>query len=116
MREKAMGYMWEGEMEAKLNDGITIIFNFWHHFHYDDGGKWCPPKEQLDAAWRAKFVPEDRSPTAQLRDASWHTIYEADHVYISKEGTFDGKRNKEEIRRKITDGSWEQDPDLWMLI
>ena len=116
MRAKAMGWMWEAEMEVILTDGLRFIFYFWHHFHDDDGDEWSPSEKQLDAAWSTKFVPKTQSPTSKLTDAYWHTFYKDGHVYISKKGTFGGKRIKEEIIQEITDGSWESDPDLWMLI
>lgn len=115
-REKATGYMWDGELEIKLLDGTRIVFDMWHNFCYDDGDDWYPEQKELDAAWRPKWVPSELSPKAQLLDGVWHTIYVDDHIYISKEGTSFGKRNTEEIKTKIRDGSWEQDKDLYMLV
>lgn len=116
-REKVMGFMWEGEMELVTKDGLKFKFFFWHHFHDDDGESWYPSQKELDEAWTTRFVPEERSPTAKLCDASWHTIYHDDHIYVSKKGTFgfEGKK-KEDIVASIQNGSWELDPDLWMLI
>ena len=103
-------------MEVETIDGVILIFYMWHNFYYDDGGRWYPKQEELDKAWFLKFVPDNRSTKTIMRDATWHTIYEGTHVYISKKGTFHGGRNKEEIKTEIRDGSWEHDPDLWMLI
>ena len=116
MREKAMGYMWEGEIKVTTIDGLKFVFFFWHHFHSDTGGDWHPSPNDLDAAWSPQFVPKQQSPTSELYDTYWHSFWVDNHLYVSKEGTFGGKRTKDEIIEKIKNGSWEKDSDLWMLI
>lgn len=116
-RGKAMGYMWEGEMEVTLNEGAKVTFHFWHHCHDDDGSDhWFPSDKELANMWRAKFVPVGPEANSKSVDACWHSFYVGDHIYVSKIGTFHGKRTEEEILAKIRDGSWKEDSDLWCIV
>lgn len=91
--------MWQGELEITIIDGLKFVFHFWHHFHYDTGNDWQPSPNDLDAAWRLKFVPQERSPTSQLCAANWHSFWLDNHLYVSKEGTFGGKRTQEIVEK-----------------
>lgn len=116
-REKAMGFMWEGELEVTLTEGAKVRFYFWHHCHDDDGSdEWFPSESMLNQMWRPKFVPIGPSADSKRVDASWHTFYVGDHIYVSKLGTFASARNKEDIIKTIEDGSWKDDADLWCII
>ena len=115
-RAKTMGYMWAGELEVILSDGLRMIFFFCHHCHDDDGETWYPSQKELDSFWTPKFVPQEKSPEAILIDANWHLIYTGGKIYVSKIGFFSNKRNMEEVTKSIQDGTWIDDSDLWCLI
>lgn len=117
-REKAMGYMWQGEMKVATTNNLQFVFFFWHHCNNDTGGNWYPSQKELDSMWCLKFVPSERSPDAKLVDACWHCIYVGDHIYVSKKGffAFDQNNRKDQIITSIQDDTWYEDPDVWLLI
>jgi hypothetical protein len=117
IREKVMGFMWEGEIEVTLKDNLRTRFYFWHHCYNDNGESWYPSQTELDSFWTPRFVPKVNSESSELVDAAWHLFKVGTHFYISKIGTFSSSgRLREEILKSIQDGTWAQDSDLWMLI
>ena len=112
-RAKAHGYMWDGEMKATLVDGTMIICDIWHHCHDDTGNDWYPSESELDSMWSVKNISDD---SGKFYDTYWNTFVWDGHWYLSKLGTFDRKRSKEEILAAIKDGSWVNDPDLKLIV
>jgi len=109
MRAKTIGYMWESRLKTYIKGGKQINFKFWRHF-FDDGGlsDWKPSQDKLDAAWRVSSIQLD------------------DNIYISKKGFFgyifgtdikyDGDKYRDQVEKKIVDGSWKLDNDIVQII
>ena len=123
MRAKTIGYMWESRLKTYIKGGKQINFKFWRHF-FDDGGlsDWKPSQDKLDAAWRVSSIQLDD----EFYDACWHAIYINDNIYISKKGFFgyifgtdikyDGDKYRDQVEKKIVDGSWKLDNDIVQII
>ena len=116
VREKQNGYMWEADLEVKLNSDARILFFFFHHCYDDNGGDWCPSEKELDSYWTPRFVPSENNSSARLVDAYWHLVHVDDHIYISKEGFFTDFAYQNQLIDLIKNDQWKNNSDIWCLI
>lgn len=118
-REKAYGFMWNGSMKLTLKNGVKCQLKMWHNFMDDDGEReWKPhthSTEEYREAWRLEYISRDPKTPDDTIDASWHTIWIGNHVYISKTG-FYAKPDSvhENLQKQIIDGTYDK-TDVWQL-
>lgn len=123
-REKAVGFMWDGEMTITTKDNLKIYLTLWYHVFEDEGEHhWRPTLELLEQHWRPSGIPKEPSPTAVFGDPAWCILYVDDHVYMHKNGWFglnpftgEAEKLKAALTASVKDGSWVNNQDLWCVV
>ena len=109
-RQKVGGWMWNGSLTITLKDDRVFTFSIGQKIDGDEGDpQWKPKEEDLI------FYPKRLDKFHEHK-----VIYVNDHYYgVKSEFPFWEKERRkkiEEIKEKIKNDSWKEDPDIDFII
>lgn len=111
-REKFNGYMWEAEKKVTLVDGRVLVFYLWHHYCNDPGNDWKPVGRELDVFFTLTSIKIDGC----FQDAYGHVIYDGQKVYGTKKSMSMNEEYRSIVKKKIFDGSWKEDDNIFLVL
>jgi hypothetical protein len=78
--KKEEGYIWEGYLILKLNNGYTLNFKLYHNYTKDPGGKWYPQLDNIYSQMRLyRIIPPESDKFLNARD---HVLFFNDFLYF----------------------------------